>query len=78
MVEALSKEWTLTSNDRCDAAKCSAQAYVHVIGVTGDIMFCSHHYGSIESNPLANEKIINFAYQIIDERERLNENRLKD
>lgn len=68
-------EWTLTANDRCDA-DCSAQAYIKVVGVGGELLFCSHHYNKITNNESANEKLTQFAYQIIDERERLIENRL--
>lgn len=68
-------EWTLTNNDRCDA-ECSAQAFVKVVGVSGELLFCSHHYDKIADNPVGYEKLSKFAYQIIDERERLIENRL--
>jgi hypothetical protein len=66
---------TLTANDRCDA-DCSAQAYVRVLGVSGELLFCSHHYNKIINNPIGAEKMEQFAYQVIDERERLIENRL--
>ena len=62
------KDFTLTAMDRCDS--CGAQAYVHVTGVSGDLLFCSHHFNKWE------EKIREFAFEIIDEREKLNENRL--
>ena len=67
-------EWVLTANDRCDS--CEAQAYVQVTGVTGDLMFCNHHYNKIMYSVIGYEKMINFAYNILDERERLVENRL--
>jgi len=70
------KEWTLKTIDRCDS--CDAQAYVHVLGVSGDLLFCAHHYNNIVDNAVGYDKIMKFAYQIIDERERLVENRLKD
>ena len=69
------KEWTLTALDRCDAF-CSAQAYVKATGVSGDLLFCSHHYNKIVNSPNGYENLEKFAYQIIDERERLVENRL--
>jgi hypothetical protein len=68
-------EWTLTNLDRCDA-NCSAQAFVKAIGVSGELMFCSHHYNKIVSGAVGYDNISKFAYQIVDERERLVENRL--
>jgi hypothetical protein len=68
MVET--KEWVLTTADRCDV--CDAQAYIHVKGVSGEIMFCGHHYDTSNS-----DKLKAFAFEIIDERERLIENRLQ-
>lgn len=68
-------EWTLTNNDRCDA-NCSAQAFVKAVGVNGEILFCSHHYNEVIDSPNGYENLEKFAYQIIDERERLIENRL--
>lgn len=69
------KEWTLTGLDRCDA-NCSAQAMVKAVGVNGELLFCSHHYNNIVNNAVGYDKLSKFAYQIIDERERLIENRL--
>jgi hypothetical protein len=68
------KEYSLTVADRCDS--CGAQAYVWVNGVSGDLLFCAHHYSSIVDNAIGYDKIIKFAYQIVDERDRLIENRL--
>jgi hypothetical protein len=65
------KEWVLTTADRCDS--CGAQAYVQVRGISGELMFCSHHY-----NKASGESLDAFAFETIDERERLVENRLKD
>jgi hypothetical protein len=39
-------EWQLAVSDRCDS--CGAQAYVQVTGVSGDLMFCGHHYENDE------------------------------
>lgn len=69
------EEWTLTAVDRCDA-DCSAQAYVRVVGMSGELLFCSHHYNKITNNAVGYDKLSKFAYQIVDERERLVENRL--
>jgi hypothetical protein len=69
MVET--KEWVLQVTDRCDGPSCSAQAYVKAIGVSGEIFFCGHHYKTY-----GGDKLSAFAYEVIDERERLIENRL--
>jgi len=62
------KKYILSPIDRCDS--CSAEALVLVKGVTGELMFCGHHYNK-------NEKaIVNFAYEVIDERDKLIENKL--
>lgn len=66
----------LSALDRCDYSACSAQAYVRAIGVTGDLLFCSHHYNRIMQSTTGSEKMNGFAYHIIDERDRLIENRL--
>jgi hypothetical protein len=68
-------EWVLTALDRCDS--CGAQAYVHVTGVTGDLFFCGHHYEKIVNNAVGYDKMMKFAFKVVDERERLVENRLK-
>jgi hypothetical protein len=70
LVEA--KEYALTAIDRCDAGSCEAQAYVIVKGISGELMFCAHHY-----NKLDGEKLQVFAFETIDERDRLIENRLQ-
>jgi hypothetical protein len=76
MVVVEKKEWVLNANDRCDSG-CNAQAYVYVKGLDGDLLFCAHHYEKIMSNPSGYEKMMGFAIEIIDEREKLIENRLK-
>lgn len=70
MVET--KEWVLTAIDRCDSKDCGAQAYVLVKGVAGELAFCSHHYEA-----LSGDKLSAFAFEVLDERERLIENRLQ-
>jgi hypothetical protein len=62
-------EPTLTANDRCDS--CAAQAYVKVTGVTGDLLFCSHHYNKIMDNAIGYDKMMKFMYKVVDERQRL-------
>lgn len=61
------KKKTLTAHDRCD--RCGAQAYVKVSGVSGDLMFCSHHFTKIMSDPNGKEAMEKFAYEILDERD---------
>lgn len=68
------KEWVLKATDRCD--RCSAQAYVLVKGASGDLLFCGHHYDKIMNNPDAYTKMMAFMLEVVDERDRLNENRL--
>lgn len=68
-------EWETSAVDRCDA-ECSAQAYVKVVGIQGDLMFCGHHYQAIMNNFSASSKLSKFAYQTIDNRDKLIENRL--
>jgi hypothetical protein len=68
------QEKILTLNDRCDAA-CSAAALVKVSGVTGELLFCGHHYARFENS----ESLKGFAFEVTDERWTVqNENRLKD
>lgn len=62
-------DYILTANDRCDA--CSAQAYVQVTGVTGELLFCSHHYNKIMDNAVGYDKMMKFMYKVVDERSRL-------
>ena len=50
--------------DRCD--RCGSQAFVLVKGISGELMFCGHHY---TKNQDALEK---YAYEIIDERSYIN------
>lgn len=71
------EEVTLTAIDRCDAGNCGAQAYVKAAGVTGELLFCGHHYEDITNNAVGWSNLEKFAYQIIDERDRLIENRLQ-
>ena len=73
--EVVEKEWLLTAIDRCDS--CAAEALVRVTGLAGDLMFCGHHYNKIMDNPDAYAKMMAFMLTIIDEREKLVENKAK-
>lgn len=59
------KQRELTLQDRCD--RCNAQAWVLVKGLSGSLQFCGHHFTKHE------ESLYNWAYDIIDEREFINE-----
>jgi hypothetical protein len=70
MIEQEEQVWLLDATDRCD--RCAAQAYVKVIGKSGELLFCSHHYNSVVDNAVGYDKIMKFMVEIIDERARLN------
>lgn len=57
-------ERILTLRDRCDA--CKAQAFVLVKLLSGELMFCGHHFNKNEA------KLSEASYEIIDEREYIN------
>ena len=63
-------QYYLTALDRCD--RCSAQAYVRATGVSGELYFCGHHFAGME------ESLSKWAFEIIDERDKLNQNKLID
>ena len=73
--EVVQKEWILKATDRCD--NCAAEALVKVTGLNGDLMFCGHHYNKIMDNPEGYAKMMAFMLTIIDEREKLVENKAK-
>jgi len=75
MIETEVKEFILSATDRCDA--CGSEAYVKATGVTGDLFFCAHHFGKIENDPLGSARMLEFAFELVDEREKLIQNRLK-
>lgn len=68
------KERVLTLNDRCDARDCGAAALVRVSGMSGELLFCGHHYNKFENS----DNMKKFAFDIVDERwTMIGENRLK-
>jgi len=67
--EVIQKEWLLKATDRCDS--CQSEALVKVTGISGDLMFCGHHYNKIMSNPEGYKNMMSFAITVIDEREKL-------
>jgi hypothetical protein len=74
--EVAEKEWILKATDRCDS--CAAEALVQITGLSGDLMFCGHHYNKIMDNPEGYKKMISFALTVVDERDKLIQNKLKD
>lgn len=67
--EVIEKEWLLKATDRCDS--CSSEALVRVTGLTGDLMFCGHHYNNIMEDGVGYKKMMAFAITVVDEREKL-------
>jgi hypothetical protein len=63
------KIWVLGPTDRCDS--CNAEALVKVTGVSGELLFCGHHYNSIMDNPKGYEKMMAFMFEVVDERKKL-------
>jgi hypothetical protein len=70
------KKWLLSPLDRCD--RCNAEALVKVTGITGDLMFCGHHYNKIMAIPDGYNSMMSFMISVIDERDKLIENKSKD
>ena len=73
--EVVVKDWVLKATDRCDS--CAAEALVKVTGLTGDLMFCGHHYNKIMDNAEGYKKMMAFALTVVDERDKLIENKAK-
>lgn len=69
MISTAEKQKTLNALDRCD--RCGAQAYVSVAGISGELMFCSHHYNSIINSPDGYNSMMKFMISIVDERDKL-------
>lgn len=63
----------LDAHDRCD--QCVSQAYVRVVGMSGELFFCSHHFTKIEKDSGAYHKLQSFAYIVQDERDRVSNKR---
>lgn len=63
---ATTVEYVLNKQDRCDTGGCPAQAWVLVKFLTGELLFCSHHFDKFEA------ALIKDAYEVVDERHRIN------
>jgi len=74
--EDIKSDWVLKATDRCDS--CAAEALVQVTGIDGDLMFCGHHYNKIMNNTEGYKKMMSFAITIVDERDKLIENKAKE
>jgi hypothetical protein len=73
--EIVAKDWVLKATDRCDS--CAAEALVKITGLAGDLMFCGHHYNKIMDNAEGYKKMMEFALTVVDERDKLIENKAK-
>lgn len=65
MEETSASAVVLNKSDRCDAA-CPAQAFVMVKFLTGELLFCGHHFDKYEA------ALLKDSYEVIDERHRIN------
>jgi hypothetical protein len=70
------QDWLLSPLDRCD--RCNAEALVKVTGISGDLLFCGHHYNKIMAIPDGYNSMMSFMISIVDERDKLKQDRLKD
>ena len=67
--DEVEQKWELSPLDRCD--RCNAEALVKVTGISGELLFCGHHYNKIMDNAEGYKKMMSFALTILDEREKL-------
>ena len=56
--DEVKQEWLLSPLDRCD--RCNAEALVKVTGISGDLLFCGHHYNK------NSEAIDKWSYEVIE------------
>jgi hypothetical protein len=73
--DIVEKKWELKATDRCDS--CAAEALVKISGINGDLMFCGHHYNKIMDSAEGYAKMMSFMISIVDERNKLIENKAK-
>jgi hypothetical protein len=67
--DEVEQQWELSPSDRCD--RCSAEALVKVTGISGELLFCGHHYNKIMVDPEGYKKMISFAITVLDERSKI-------
>ena len=68
-MEKVKEVRNLTAHDRCD--QCGSQAYVLVVGLSGELTFCAHHFTKVDKNAEAYHKLQSFAYVISDQRDKV-------
>lgn len=64
MMSTEEKTDVINVSDRCD--RCNGQAFFWVNGVSGDLLFCRHHFLKYE------DAIRAYAFEVIDETHKLN------
>jgi hypothetical protein len=64
MTEEKEKSNILNASDRCD--RCNSQAFYWVNGVSGDLLFCRHHFLKHEDSIRA------YAFEVVDETWKIN------
>jgi len=74
--DKVKQEWQLSPKDRCD--RCNSEALVKVTGISGDLLFCGHHYNKIMAIPDGYNSMMSFMISIIDERSKLDVDKVKD
>jgi len=73
VVEKVEEIRNLTVHDRCD--QCPSQAYVLVVGLSGELTFCAHHFTKIEKDAAAYHKLQSFSYVVSDQRDKISTER---
>ncbi len=73
--DEVDQQWELSPLDRCD--RCNAEALVKVTGISGELMFCGHHYNKIMDNSEGYKKMMSFAITVLDERNKLVQDKTK-
>jgi hypothetical protein len=73
--DEVKQDWILGPKDRCD--KCGAEALVQVTGISGELLFCGHHYNAIMAIPDGYNSMMSFMISVVDERDKLIENKAK-
>jgi len=67
--DEVKQDWFLSPLDRCDV--CNAEALVQVKGISGELLFCGHHYNKIMSTSTGYNNMMSFMISVVDEREKI-------
>jgi hypothetical protein len=67
--DEVKQDWSLSPLDRCDV--CNAEALVQVKGISGELLFCGHHYNKIMSTSTGYNNMMSFMISVVDEREKI-------